>query len=67
MTDEILSIREIEVHIASWKLVPSKGGVFEFSVNGETLFSKKTLGRHAEPGEIRRLLEARIAALQAGA
>ncbi|NPV68259.1 MAG: hypothetical protein HPY64_14050 [Anaerolineae bacterium] len=67
MTEEILGLRELEVHIASWKLIPSKGGVFEFSVNGEMLFSKKALGRHAEPGEIRRLLEALIAALQAGA
>ncbi len=67
MTDEILSVREIEAHIASWKLIPGRGGVFEFSVDGRLLFSKKALNRHAEPGEIRRLLEAHIAALQAGA
>jgi selenoprotein W-related protein len=27
-------------------------GVFDFRVNDETLFSKKQLGRHAEPGEV---------------
>lgn len=53
MTDEILKERELEVYIRSWKLIPSKGGVFEVTVNGELVFSKKALDRHAEPGEIR--------------
>jgi hypothetical protein len=26
--------------------------VFEVTSNGKTIFSKKALGRHAEPGEI---------------
>lgn len=29
-----------------------KKGVFDVNVNGELIFSKKQLGRHAEPGEI---------------
>ena len=33
-------------------IVPSGGGVFEVTVDGTTVFSKKALGRHAEPGEI---------------
>ncbi len=33
-------------------LVPSGGGVFEVTVDGEVVFSKKRLGRHAEPGEV---------------
>lgn len=37
-------------------LIPSDGGKFEFSVDGQLLFSKKELGRHAEPGEIVNLL-----------
>jgi selenoprotein W-related protein len=53
LTDEILKERELEVYIRSWKLIPSKGGVFEVTVNGELVFSKKALDRHAEPGEIR--------------
>ena len=33
-------------------MIPASGGKFEVSVNGEAVFSKKKLGRHAEPGEI---------------
>ena len=43
--------------------MPGKGGVFEFSVNGELLYSKLATGRHAEHGEIRRLLVERITSL----
>ncbi len=45
--------REIEYFISSWELVPGTGGVFDVTVNGELIFSKKAVGRHAEPGEIR--------------
>ena len=34
------------------KLVPSSGGVFLVTVDGELVFSKKGAGRHAEPGEV---------------
>lgn len=37
-------------------LVKSSGGVFEVTVDGTLLFSKKALGRHAEPGEVIRLM-----------
>ena len=53
MTAEILGERELEAFIGSWKLLPASGGVFEVVVNGELVFSKKALGRHAEPGEVR--------------
>ncbi len=59
MTAEILNEREIEYFIADWKLIPSSGGVFEVEINGELVFSKKALGRHAEPGEIRALIIAK--------
>ncbi len=45
--------REIEYFISSWKLIPATGGVFDVWVNGELIFSKKEVGRHAEPGEVR--------------
>jgi selenoprotein W-related protein len=61
LTDEILNEREIEYYIASWTLVPRQGGIFEVTVNGELLFSKKALGRHAEPGEIRQVLLRKLA------
>jgi len=39
-------------------LLKSSGGVFEVTVDGSLVFSKKALGRHAHPGEIVRLLQA---------
>lgn len=40
-------------------LVESSGGVFEVRVDGDLIFSKKALQRHARPGEVLRLLKAR--------
>ncbi len=37
-------------------MVESSGGVFEVTVEGRKIFSKKGLGRHAGPGEILRLI-----------
>lgn len=51
--DEILSEREIEVFVGSWKMIPSSGGKFEVTVNDKLVFSKKQLGRHAQSGEVR--------------
>jgi len=56
LTDEILSEREIEYFISDWKLTPDSGGKFEVIVDGELIYSKKALKRHANPGEIRSLL-----------
>lgn len=61
LSQEILGEREIEHYIASWKLIPSKGGCFELVINGELVFSKKSLGRHAEPGEVASLIRAKLA------
>lgn len=60
MTAEILGERELEFYVASWTLVPAKGGLFEVEVNGELVFSKKSLGRHAEPGEVRAAIIAKL-------
>jgi selenoprotein W-related protein len=38
------------------RLIPSSGGVFEVKVDGELVFSKKASRRHAEPGEVVRLI-----------
>jgi selenoprotein W-related protein len=53
---QLLSQKALEGRIARFTLVPSHGGVFEFKVDGELLFSKKALGRHAEPNELLTLL-----------
>jgi selenoprotein W-related protein len=33
-------------------MIPSHGGVFEVTVNGKLVFSKKALGRFPEDGEV---------------
>jgi len=38
-------------------LVPSSGGVFEVTVNGSLVFSKKATGRFPETDEALRLIE----------
>ena len=48
--DELL--KNYEHVIETITLVPSDSGKFEVSVNGDLLFSKKKLSRHAEPGEV---------------
>jgi len=50
LMDELL--KNYEHVIETIALVPSDGGKFEVSVNGDLLFSKKKLARHAEPGEV---------------
>jgi selT/selW/selH-like putative selenoprotein len=41
------------------RLIASTGGVFEVKVDGDLVFSKKALRRHAEPGEVVKLIRAR--------
>lgn len=41
--------------IKSLTLVTGSKGAFEVHVNDAPLYSKKQMGRHAEPGEILRL------------
>jgi len=38
------------------KLIPSGGGVFEVTVDGTLIFSKKAIRRHANPGEVVELI-----------
>jgi selenoprotein W-related protein len=38
------------------ELIPSSGGVFEVTVDGRKVFSKKALGRFPEDGEILRTI-----------
>ncbi len=54
---EILAEKDLELKIESFKLIPSDGGRFEFSVNGDLIFSKKQLSRHAEEAEVVALLQ----------
>lgn len=44
--------KQFEADLESVTVIPSDGGRFEVAVDGELVFSKKELGRHAEPGEV---------------
>lgn len=63
LVQEVIKTRDLEVHIRSFRLVPGTKGIFDVSVNGEKVFSKHELGRHAEPGECLSLIDSRIKAL----
>ncbi len=41
-------------------LIPGSKGRFEVILDGELIFSKAALGRHAEPGEVVGLVRERI-------
>ena len=41
-------------------MTPSGGGVFEVTLDDALIFSKRALGRHAQPGEILRLIAERL-------
>ena len=43
--------------VNSINLIPGSGGVFEFYLNEELLYSKLETGRHTEEGEILNLVE----------
>jgi selenoprotein W-related protein len=54
LTAELL--KEFEFKIENFTMVPSDGGRFEVSVNGDLIYSKLQTNRHAEPGEVAGLL-----------
>ena len=60
LINELLADEVLESQIESLLLIPASGGKFEITVNGELVFSKKALGRHAEPGEVYQLVKAKI-------
>jgi len=49
-------LKEFEYRIDSFALVPSDGGRFEFTVNGDLLYSKLRTNRHVDRGEINKLV-----------
>jgi len=53
-------LKNFEQDIKALILLPSHSGVFEVSINGELVFSKKNLGRHAQAGEIQAIVKARL-------
>lgn len=52
-------LKEFEDQTSQITLVPSDGGRFEVTLDGALLYSKLQTGRHAEEGEIARLIRER--------
>lgn len=50
-------LKKYEQKIETIELIPSGKGRFEVVVNENLIFSKSSLGRHAEDGEVDRLLQ----------
>jgi len=55
LADQLL--KEYEHTVEKIVLVPSEGGRFEVTVNGQLLYSKLQTKRHAEPGEVLGLVQ----------
>jgi selenoprotein W-related protein len=55
LADDLL--KRFEPEIESLTLIPSEGGRYEVTVNERLVYSKLQTGRHAEPGEVVRLVE----------
>ena len=55
-----IMLKEFEPDIESWTLIPSEAGRFEVEINGELVFSKFKLKRHAEVDEIRALIKQKL-------
>ena len=49
-------LKLFEDQIESIALIPADGGKFEVMADDLLIFSKLSLGRHAEPGEVARLV-----------
>jgi selenoprotein W-related protein len=50
MVEHLLA--EFEQETESITLVPGGGGVFEVTLDGDLVYSKKATGRHAEPDDV---------------
>lgn len=59
MAQELLTTFEQE--LGGVTLRPGTGGVFEVSLDGEQIFSRKTAGRFPESKELKQLVRDRIA------
>jgi selenoprotein W-related protein len=53
-------LKEFESKVTSWELIPSGGGRFEVTVDGELVYSKLQTGRHTNSNELRGLLKKKL-------
>ena len=54
-------LRDYQHVIAELRLITGSKGIFDVIVDGEMLYSKRSTGRHAEPGEVLELFRTRYA------
>jgi selenoprotein W-related protein len=54
------ALAEFNKQIKSWTLIPSSGGRFELTVDGDLIYSKLETGRHTDPEEIKKLLRQKL-------
>ena len=54
-------LRDYQHVIAELRLITGSKGIFNVIVDGEMLYSKRSTGRHAEPGEVLELFRTRYA------
>ncbi len=47
-----LLLTELKRHVSSYELIPSGGGCFEVSVNGDLVYSKLETGEFPDEGEV---------------
>ena len=50
-------LKKYEREIEAISLIPSGNGLFEVMINCNLTFSKKSIGRHVEEGEVDRLFQ----------
>ena len=58
--NELMQNKTVEGQVESIKIIPSGGGRFEVTVNGDLIYSKLATGRHARPGEVHELIKEMI-------
>jgi selenoprotein W-related protein len=53
-------LKDFEAQIETITLIPSDGGRFEVVAGNDLIFSKLATHRHAEPGEVAKLVQAKL-------
>ena len=53
-------MKEFEPQVSSWELIPSGGGRFEVTIDGELVYSKLETGRHTDTNELRKLIKPKL-------
>lgn len=53
-------LEEFEHRITSFTLIPSRGGVFEVTVDGDLIYSKKATGVHADYEDVAGPIRTRV-------